>query len=298
MFILHKSSFYKTTHVCLATVLMLAACGGGGGGGSNSTASDVAAGSSSLHSGEAEPASSTPDTASPGTAAPQVPTPAPSTSDPTPPPAPAPATPPASTTPAPVSRLIEYYGDSTVYGYETGKGGQVAEPAPAAFAKALPASANYQVRNEGVSATTACQLLNGTDGVHPAWSKQMASSKASYVIINHAINDEWREDLATYKSCMRQLAQTAKQYGKQAIFETPNPTQDTGGSLDPYTQGMKDVAAQENLPVIDQHAYLMNYLNGKDPHTICPDGLHPTQQVYIMKGQYAASAFVKLFPGN
>jgi hypothetical protein len=152
------------------------------------------------------------------------------------------------------------------------------------------------VRNEGVSGTTACQLLNGNDGKHPAWSVQMAASKASYVLANFAINDEWAYDLSTYKSCMHSLAQTARQYGKQMIFETPNPTRDSGPTgLDTMVAAMKEVAAQDGVPVIDQYAYLTNYLNGASPYTICPDGLHPTQDVYIMKGQYAASAFTTLF---
>jgi len=95
---------------------------------------------------------------------------------------------------------------------------------------------------------------------------------------------------------MHSLAQTAKQYGKQMIFETPNPTRDSGpGGLDTMVAAMKEVASQEGVPVIDQYQYLTNYLNGASPYSICPDGLHPTDAVYIMKGQYAASVFTTLF---
>lgn len=66
------------------------------------------------------------------------------------------------------------------------------------------------VRNEGVSGTTACQLLNGQDGVHPAWDTQMNRSNATVVIINHAISDEWKYDMAIYKSCLMSLAQKPK----------------------------------------------------------------------------------------
>jgi len=191
--------------------------------------------------------------------------------------------------------LIEYYGDSTVWGYRSEVGGQVTKPAPAAFAEALPNPAAFIVRNEGVSGTTACQLLNGTDGKHQPWASQMAASSAKYVLVNHAINDEWKYDVATYKGCLRSLAQTAKQYGKQMIFETPNPTRDSGSwGLDVYVNAMKEVAAQESVPVIDQYKYLTDYLAGQSPYTICPDGLHPTDAVYIMKGKYAASAFTNL----
>jgi lysophospholipase L1-like esterase len=198
----------------------------------------------------------------------------------------------AAAAPVSAKQIVEYYGDSTVWGYKSGVGGQVATPAPAAFAAALPAAGNYDVRNEGVSGTTACDLLNGTDGKHAAWSSQMAASKAKYVLVNFAINDEWKYDVNTYKSCLGSLASIAKQNGKQMIFETPNPTRDSGSTgLDVYVNAMKSVATAQSVPVIDQYQYLTNYLNGQSAYTICPDGLHPNDAVYVMKGQYAASVF-------
>jgi hypothetical protein len=58
---------------------------------------------------------------------------------------------------------------------------------------------------------------------------------------------------------------------------------------------MKAVALQAQVPVIDQYQYLTNYLQGSSPTTICPDGLHPNDAVYIMKGKFAAKAFLQLF---
>jgi hypothetical protein len=198
-----------------------------------------------------------------------------------------------STTPQTVT--IDYYGDSTVWGYRSVSGGQVATPAPAAFAAALPSTTRYVVRNEGVSATTACQLLNGTDGRHPRWETQLANSTANVVIVNHAINDEWQMDLVTYKGCLTSLAQKAKQAGKKIVFETPNPTRDSYASgLDTWAQATRDVARAQSVPVIDQYQYLKDYLAGANPLTICPDGLHPTDAVYIMKGKYAASVWSSL----
>ncbi|NMO17815.1 SGNH/GDSL hydrolase family protein [Pyxidicoccus fallax] len=185
-------------------------------------------------------------------------------------------------------RIVDYYGDSTVWGYKTHVGGQVAKPAPVAFAEAL---SGVQVRNEGVSGSTACGLLNGTDGVHPAWSTQMANSNATVVIINHAINDQWLYSLTQYKSCLTALAQGAKSRGKKVIFETPNPTRDSGYGLEGMAAAMREVAAQQQVPVIDQYEYLLGYLNGRSPYEICPDGLHPTDEVYILKGRYAADVF-------
>ncbi|WP_420473381.1 SGNH/GDSL hydrolase family protein [Noviherbaspirillum sp. ST9] len=287
----------------LAMTLILAACGGGGGSGeapaTTSTASGVQqvamaaesapaassatvspAGATSTSTATASPTQSTTETSGTTTSPVQQPVSTPTPVQTTP--VTAPATP----------EVIEYYGDSTVWGYRTNTGGQVSVPAPAAFAAALPNPSAYVVRNEGVSGTTACELLNGTDGRHPRWSEQMAASKARYVFVNHGINDQWKMDLNTYKGCLRSLAQTAKQYGKQMIFETPNPTRD---DVSVMANAMKEVAAQENLPVVDQYTYLRQYLNGQSVFSIVPDGLHPTDAVYILKGKYAAGVFASLF---
>jgi lysophospholipase L1-like esterase len=282
----------------LALALVLTACGGGGGTADTGSAQLASVGASA----EANPASADASSAaSDASATMSVSSTSSSKPDTSSSPSTTPESPSTPTTPtAPVAtaRTVDYYGDSTVWGYVSGGGGQVATPAPAAFAQSLAGSSiKYTVRNEGVSGTTACDLLNGTDGRHPKWDQQMASSNANYVIINHAINDEWKYSLTTYKSCLRSLAQTAKAYGKTVVFETPNPTRDSGpGGLDTMVAAMKEVAGQEQVAVIDQYQYLTNYLAGRSPYTICPDGLHPTAEVYIMKGQYAARSFASLFP--
>lgn len=192
-------------------------------------------------------------------------------------------------------RVIEYYGDSTVWGYKSGSGERVALPAPLAFSQALPHPEKFEVRNEGVNGATACDLLNGTDGKHRPWQEQMAMSPAQYVFINFAINDQWKHDLSTYRSCLRSLARIARQHGKRMIFETPNPTRDSGSTgLDVYVNAMREVASEEGVPVIDQYRYLTRLLAGRTPYTICPDGLHPSDEVYVLKGRYAAKVFSRL----
>jgi lysophospholipase L1-like esterase len=194
------------------------------------------------------------------------------------------------------AQVIEYYGDSTIWGYKSGIGGQVAKPAPAVFAEMLQPRLKYEVRNEGVSGTTACDLLNGTDGKHAAWAQQMRSSPARYVLVNFGINDQWKHDVDTYSSCLRSLAWVARKSGKQMIFETPNPTRDSGSDgLDLYVNAMREVATQEGVPVIDQYRYLTEQLNGQKPTAICPDGLHPSEAVYAMKGRFAAKVFISTF---
>ncbi len=192
---------------------------------------------------------------------------------------------------------LDYYGDSTIWGLASGGTTQVANPAPAVFAANLPQAARYAVRNEGVSRTTACQLLQGTDGVHPDWTTQMKNSNAKFVIINHAINDQRSdigESVAGYRTCMTSLATIARQAGKIVIFETPNPTDQSGFGLENYVAGMKAVASSLNIPVIDQYQYLLGVLGNNDVRTLMPDGTHPSDSTYALKGRFAASEFLKM----
>ncbi|MDB5842061.1 MAG: major pilin protein fimA [Herminiimonas sp.] len=185
-----------------------------------------------------------------------------------------------------MAQVVEYYGDSTIRGYESGTGGQVAKPAPQAFAEALPASPRQQVNNLGVDGQTACALVD------TGWNDRMATSNATVVILNHGINDAVNEvGISRYKSCLTTLAQTARNYSKRVIFETPNPV-DNGQVLNTYVTAMKEVAAQENLPVIDQYTNLIN--SGRSIREMSPDGTHPSSAVYIEKGRYAASVYVTI----
>lgn len=197
-----------------------------------------------------------------------------------------------------VVQAIDYYGDSTVYGYASGgSGSQVARPAPAVFASLLPAAARYDVRNMGVSGSTACQLLRGEDQVHPDWATQLKDSNPKFVIINHAINDQSSnkgESLTEYTGCLTNLVTIAKQQGRIVIFETPNPTDQSGLGLENYAQAMKNVAAAQGLKVIDQYQYLWNKLNGADVRTMMPDGTHPSDATYVDKGNFAAQEFLKM----
>ncbi|HEY4541832.1 MAG TPA: SGNH/GDSL hydrolase family protein [Noviherbaspirillum sp.] len=194
------------------------------------------------------------------------------------------------------SYLVDYHGDSTVWGFASGSNGlRVARPAPQVFAESLAPYARVEVRNRGVNGGTACALLKGGEQ-RPSWEQQMRESKADFVILNHGINDQWQYDLPTYRDCLRQLARVAKSHAKQVVFETPNPTRDSGAEgLDRYVEAMREVARQEGVAVIDQYVYLTGLLKGRNPTVFAPDGLHPADSVYVLKGTFAAQAFRRLF---
>lgn len=186
------------------------------------------------------------------------------------------------------AQTIDYYGDSTVYGWAT-ESTQVATTAPEAFAEALQNSALHTVNNKGFNGQTACDLLNGVNQPRN-WEAEMAQSAATVVILNHGINDAVSGD-GQYRACLTSLAQIATTEGKRVVFETPNPI-DAQVNLLPYVQAMREVAAAEGLYLIDQYAYLNQRYSG-DIGSILRDTLHPTDPTYIEKGQYAASEFNK-----
>jgi lysophospholipase L1-like esterase len=284
--IVHSFSFQEVhlKSITLASLVFSAAVIAGCGGGSGTT---PAAATAATGTGTA--ATSTAGATTPAT--PTTPT------TPTAPTTPTTATTPTTPTLASTGYIVDYYGDSTIWGVDgqTG-GGRVATPAPLVFDQSLQTAVKHVVNNEGVSSTTCIQLLNGTDGVHPDWTTQMANTKANVVIVNHGINDSFdpNESVDQYKACLTSLVTIATQKGKKIVLETPNPAKNSGGGtsgLDAYVTGMRQVAAAASVPLIDEYQMLTDFLNGRAVTTICPDGLHPTQDVYTMKGQFAAKTF-------
>lgn len=247
-------------------VLSLAACGGGGGGGTN-TVTDTSAVSQ-----------------------PQSPAP--------------------TQTLASTPQVIDYYGDSTIRGYESYTGAQVATSAPDAFAAEVRKTAAHTVNNLGVDGQTSCQLLRGplqsADNPIPnstggkTWAELMRDSRATVVMLNHGINDHnppsasaaARRTPDQYAACLNDLARIARAAGKIVVFETPNPVSASG--LEVYAQRMRSLASQQGIPLIDQHTYLTGVLAGRDPSALMPDGTHPDQPTYRLKGQYAAAEFQKI----
>lgn len=185
--------------------------------------------------------------------------------------------------------LVEYYGDSIIWGWLPNNDWvRVDSPAPSVFA----ADTGLTVRNMGSPGRLAENALAG-DGVYPAWNQQMAQSKATHVIIEYHSHDT----VANTTARVRQLIQIAKANGKKVVVETIGPGNHSGDLTDEQiTQAQRDAAAAENVPVIDQTAYLKQYLSssGKNLWDICADGLHPNPDVYVMKGHYAAKQFASM----
>lgn len=196
--------------------------------------------------------------------------------------------------------VVAAYGDSTQQGsvFVSSAVGYVASP------NAPPSEAQMHLRawsgkpvivvNEGRGGTNSLQLLNGTDvsgGLpsHLPWYQEMARSPAHVVSINHSINDRARP-LADFKATMKTLTLIAQNYGKVVVLETANPIvhgttfSDTFNLADhaARAQAVREVADETGAILCDQYAYIMD--NGYATLAYLPDGIHPSNALYAIKG--------------
>jgi len=196
------------------------------------------------------------------------------------------------------NQVIEFYGASSVLSASSSNTGvQVAVTEPMAFQAALPANMPYTaIINRGISGATAPDWLYGSPNIPITWSKQMANSKASIVIMQIGINDMNTYLLTEYLNALTELVKQTRAAGKVMILETPGPADN--GALDPFAHGMIDLAAKLNVPLIDQYSYWNAYMatNNVAIRTLAPDGTHSSDAWHIQKGQCAASVFAQYFP--
>lgn len=199
--------------------------------------------------------------------------------------------PPPSTggTVTPLTASIDYFGDSTIKGWDPAfaDGTLVANPAPSITKTVL--GSGVTINNYGVNGANTRELIDGTDGHAMTWAARQAST-SKYFVVNNCLNDAKTLTLAAYQTNLRQIVDVAKANNKILILETPNPA-DAIPALDSFVAGMRAVAVEKNAPVIDQHSYLSSYMaqNSLGVYDLCPDGLHPSQTTYNLKGEYAAS---------
>jgi len=207
-------------------------------------------------------------------------------------------TPPPPTTPAPPSTAtvwVDYFGDSTAHGDIGNTPYQVARPPSVVMDENLPS--NYNVRNEAVGGASIAELLAGKDGVHAPWATTVARSNAKYILMNYSINDSYEPGTtpASYKASYARVIDIARAAGKTVILQTTNPTNNSQKDVT-FSNAMKQIAAEKNVPVIDVFAYLTQYMaaNNLGPYQITNDGIHPNQATYILVGEYTARRFKEI----
>jgi beta-glucanase (GH16 family) len=172
----------------------------------------------------------------------------------------------------------------------------VASPTPAVFARRLPPNPPYTVTNRGVGNNTTVKQLNGTNGVHTTWSTHMANSDARLVFLQFGASDQANGVTSSaYQNNLSSLIASAKSAGKFVVVVTPPPVE--GTDLTAYADAAREAAKNNSVPVIDFFTFITSRVTGAAPKTIfdlMPDGLHPDQDTYLLKGQFAAQKFSEL----
>jgi beta-glucanase (GH16 family) len=201
-----------------------------------------------------------------------------------------------STTPAPgpgnSTVILNYYGDSCVWGYQSGTGNRVTTPTPAVVQAAFP---TYTIRNKGFNSVSSKEMFEDSGDMQnfPGegfWEGQMQQIDATHVIIQFMLNDAYESrPSADYNYYISNMIQQARAYGRKPILVTPNPV--SNANLTPYLTVMRDLAVSLSCPIIDVHAWALGHLasNGISMATWVPDGTHPSDQAYIDIGNYVAS---------
>ena len=194
--------------------------------------------------------------------------------------------------------LIEVYGDSTTEGWtvKAGTGSRSARNEPAILQSKLQSAFgnDIYVANYGIGGTEASNLLNGTGAVTVPWSRRMATSTAQIVMVNFGQNDALYANVSKpkatpetpddYARVMSEIVTIARAAGKIVVIEEPNPSCMTirARALPAYVEKLKDVARQQNVPLVAQHDYIQSR---SDWMSLLSDCVHPTEALYELKAQ-------------
>lgn len=185
------------------------------------------------------------------------------------------------------STVIEMYGDSTTQG----NGAPRNQSEPAWLQTMVPA--DVLVVNEGVSGTTATQLLEGNDGVHRPFAEVMASSPAQIVTIQYGLNDAVHSTPEQFSRSLAALVTIAAGAGKHVVLQEPNDScLPDRASLPVYVAVVRKVAEEKAVPLVRQYG---TYAQWREH---LPDCLHPDGAYYRVKAQATFNTIDALLPSS
>ncbi|OFD61430.1 SGNH/GDSL hydrolase family protein [Bacillus mycoides] len=198
--------------------------------------------------------------------------------------------------------VIDCFGDSTYWGLRASAigGGRVDIPAPAMLETILQSyygNTTITVNNRGISG-------NQTTNALRTFENDIKNTIAQVIYINYGLNDlsganpsgakDPKIDAEQYRQNLRKMVAIARKYNKVVILDSPNIQLANHGGGDfqfrmegtqQFSNTMKQVARELNVPFIDQQYLTNKYLQGAlNVPVSFPDGLHPSQEVYIQKG--------------
>ncbi|MFM0071289.1 SGNH/GDSL hydrolase family protein [Paraburkholderia sediminicola] len=191
--------------------------------------------------------------------------------------------------------LVDAYGDSTTLGVTCSEGhcGPQAQNAVSYLQDELQARYGQKVRvtNYGVGGTMASQLRDGTGNRRAGptagmpWQERLAASSAQIVLINYGINEVMQNQTPEqFYAAETTLVKTARALGKEPVLQTSNPMPDNrlNARLATMVAMTRRVAAEQQVPLVDQFAYVSNLPDWK---TLMSDGAHPKPGLYRLKAE-------------
>jgi lysophospholipase L1-like esterase len=145
------------------------------------------------------------------------------------------------------------------------------------------------VVNQGVSASTLGELMAGTAPYTTSFTQQLAQSNAKIVLENFGMNDVLPgvgESPEAFRQLLIEWVTDAINAGEVPILEEPSPSCDPQrANLGEYVQQIDDVAAQMNVPLIQQYTYIQSLPNWQGYLADC---IHPSPALYAIKAQREA----------
>ncbi|CAE6752107.1 hypothetical protein R69658_02768 [Paraburkholderia aspalathi] len=191
--------------------------------------------------------------------------------------------------------LVDAYGDSTTLGITCSEGHCGPQPQNAVSYLQDELQARYgqkvRVTNYGVGGTMASQLRDGTGNRRAGptaglpWQERLAASSAQIVLINYGINEVMQNQTPEqFYAAETTLVKTARALGKEPVLQTSNPMPDNhlNARLAAMVAMTRRVAAEQQVPLVDQFAYVSNLPDWK---TLMSDGAHPKPGLYRLKAE-------------
>jgi hypothetical protein len=122
----------------------------------------------------------------------------------------------------------------------------------------------------GTSSSLQNEML-GMDGNGAPFADRIKLSSASIVLESHALNDALGgETINDYRQYLAAWVVAVRAAGKIPVLEESGPTCDSDHpQLAAYVQAMDDAAAQFNVPIVTQYAYIIGLSNWQSHMTSC-----------------------------
>ena len=202
---------------------------------------------------------------------------------------------------------IECYGDSTTYGRVSGGLGQVTTPAPLQMQNVLRAyyqNANITVTNKGIDGDQTTNALR-------SWDTTVGASTAQIIFINYGINDMLGTNPAgvsdaaitaeQFRKNIRNMVLIARNHGKTVVLQTTNIITISNSydgvlgaqGIKQFADVIRQVGKELSVFITDINGWTEKMLaKSQSVFAAFPDGIHPSQGVYIQIGLIMAQLFI------